>query len=141
MSNFIVHNTYTGRMRYFCSKLTHIHGPVNKPELQLSYSRRHVSWLPQVIYKRIINSLSQKVIYVSMMIDQVISEFSPNKGISYLNICDNSIINVWKQCFYLGFSNTSNAESLYGFRKVVIEKVHNDIENLKKKVLNNTTRS
>ena len=62
-----------------------------------------------------------------MMIDQVISGFSPNEEISHLNICDHSIINVYKRSSSLGFSNTSHVHSLDRFRKVVILKVHNVI--------------
>ena len=58
-SNFIGHNTYTGRRRNFCSKPIPKHEPVHKSELKFSYSRRHLSWLPQVVSKRLINCLSQ----------------------------------------------------------------------------------
>ena len=49
-----------------------------------------------------------------------------------MHLCDHSIITFEKIGFYLGYSNNYNVYSLDRFRKLVIEKVHNSIENLKK---------
>ena len=44
-----------------------------------SYSRSHFSWLPQAVFKGLMDSLSQKVSYCSMIIDTVIIGFSPDE--------------------------------------------------------------
>ena len=62
-----------------------------------------------------------------MMIDRVISAFSPNEEISHLDIRDNSIITFGKRGFSLGFSNTSHVHILYMYKKLVILKVHNAV--------------
>ena len=62
-SKFIVHNTYTGKRRNFHPKQTPMHGPVNKYELNVSYSRSHFSWLTQAVSKGLISHLYHKAIY------------------------------------------------------------------------------
>ena len=42
-SKFIGHDTFTGRRRNLNTKLTPIHRPVHKSELNFSYSRMHSS--------------------------------------------------------------------------------------------------
>ena len=69
-----------------------------------------------------------------MIIDPVISGFITNEVRSYLNICDNLIINIEKRGFCLGFSNTSHVDILDRFMKVALQKFHNDIYILKKKM-------
>ena len=44
-------NIYTGRKSNFSSKPTPIHGPVHKSDLNYSYSRSHLSKLPQAVSK------------------------------------------------------------------------------------------
>ena len=51
-SKSIGHNTYTGIRRKFRSKPTQIHGPVHKSDLNYSYSRSHLSRLPQAVAKK-----------------------------------------------------------------------------------------
>ena len=94
------------------------------------YLIRHFSWLPQTVAKELINSLSQKVSYASMIIYPFINVFSPNEVRSHLHICDHSIITFGKIGFYLGFSNTSRVVSLDKFRKAVVEMVKLDIDHL-----------
>ena len=65
-----------------------MHGPVHKSELNFSYSRKHFNQLPQEFCKGLINNMSHKVSYGSMIIDTVINGFSPNKLRSHLQICD-----------------------------------------------------
>ena len=96
-----------------------------------SYSISHFSWLPQAVYKELINRLSQKVSYVYMQIDPVIDEVSPNGLISGFHIYDHSIVTFGIRGFYLGFSKTSHAESLDRFRKLVVHRVKLDISVLK----------
>ena len=67
-----------------------------------------------------------------MMIDPVINGFGPNEFNSHLHICDHSIYNFGIRGLFLGFSNTSNVESLDRFRKSVVDKVKFDIHMLKK---------
>ena len=50
-SKSIGYNIYTGRIRNLCSKLTLIHGPVHKSDLELSYSRSQFSRSPQAVSK------------------------------------------------------------------------------------------
>ena len=76
---YIDPNTYKGKRRNFHLKLTHIHGPVNKSELIISYSRIHFSWLSLAVYKRLISRLSQKVSYYFMNIDPIVDGFGPNE--------------------------------------------------------------
>ena len=97
------------------------------------YSRRHFSWLPQAVSKRLINSLSYTVSYASMIIGPFISGFAPNEVRNNFQICDNSMITLGKRGFCLVFSEISRVDSLDRFRGVVVEKVHNYIDNLKKK--------
>ena len=70
--------------------------------MKISYSISHFSWLPQVVYKGIINCLSQKVSYDSMMIDTGIDVFSPNEVKMHFHICDKSIITFGIRGFYFG---------------------------------------
>ena len=93
MSKYIGNNTYTGRRSNFRSKPTPIHVSVHKYYLNCSYSRSHLSRLPQLVSKETMNSLSQKVSYAYMIIDTVIDGFSPNEVKIHLHICSHSIIN------------------------------------------------
>ena len=68
-----------------------------------------------------------------MIIDPVLNVFSPNEVSSHFRICAHPIITFVERIFCLGFSNTSNVDSLDIFRNVVVEKSHNDIENLRRK--------
>ena len=77
-SKYIVHNTYTYRRSNFRSKPTPTHVPVQKSDLNYSYSRSHFSRLTQAVAKIIIYRFSQKVSYASKIIDPVINGFSPN---------------------------------------------------------------
>ena len=77
-SKYIVHNTYTGRSSNFRSKPTPIHAPVQKSDMNYSYSRISFSRLPQAVDNKLINRLSQKVGYASKIIDPVIYGFSSN---------------------------------------------------------------
>ena len=88
----IGHNDYRGRRINFRSKPTPIYGPVQKSDLNYSYSRSHFSRLPQVAAKKLINSLFKKVSYAYKIIDQVINGFIPNDESSNLHICDYSIV-------------------------------------------------
>ena len=45
-SNYIVHNTYTGRSSRSRSTSTKVHGPVHNYDLNYSYLRSHFSRLP-----------------------------------------------------------------------------------------------
>ena len=110
----IGHNKYTGRMRNFRSKTIPIHRPVNKSELKFSYSIIHFIWLPQSVSKTLINSLSQKFSYASMIIDPVINGFSHNEVRFNLYICDHSIITFGKILSCLGFLNTYHVDSIDG---------------------------
>ena len=51
-SKYIGHNRYTGRRNNFRSKITPIHGPVHKSDLNYLYLRSHFSWLPQPVSKK-----------------------------------------------------------------------------------------
>ena len=95
------------------------------------YSRRYFSRLPQAFSKRLINRLSQKSSYDSMIIDPVINWFIPNWLSVHLHICYHSIITFGGKGFCLGFSNTSYVYNLDSFRKVVVEKFHNFIDKLR----------
>ena len=77
-SRCIYHNNHTGRRRNFHSKPTPIHGPVHKSELEMSYSRRLLSWLPQEFSKILIHGMSHKVSYAYIIIDPVINVFNTN---------------------------------------------------------------
>ena len=61
-SIFVEHITYTGRRNNFRSKSTPIYGPVQKADLNHSFSRSHFSRLPQAFSKKNY-CLSQKVNY------------------------------------------------------------------------------
>ena len=126
MSNFIFHDTYIGRRIKFRSKPTPFIGTVHKPESICSYFISQFSFLPQALYRRLNNNLSQKVSYVSMIIYPVIIGFSLNEQMSHFHICYYLIIILGKRGLYFGFSNTDRVGSLERFRKVVFEKV-NDI--------------
>ena len=91
-SKSIGYNTYTVRGSNFCSKPTPIHGLFHKYDLNYSYSRSHFNRLPQVVARKLMYSLSQKVSYASKIIDTVINGFSPHEVIIHLNICDSSIV-------------------------------------------------
>ena len=60
-SKSIGHNTYTGRRINFCSKSAPINGLVHKSDLNYSYSRSNLSWLPQVVSKIIFFCLRRLV--------------------------------------------------------------------------------
>ena len=64
----------------------------HKSDLNYSYSRIHFSRLPQVVTKKMMNNLSQKVCYASKIIYPVIDGFSPNDESSHFHICDHSIV-------------------------------------------------
>ena len=96
-------------------KKTPIHGSVHKSDLNYSYSRSRLNWLPQVISKELIYCLSHKISYASKIIDPVINGFSPRKVISNLHICDHSIVTFGIRGLCLGFSNTFHVESLDRF--------------------------
>ena len=78
-------------------------------------------WLPQAVYKMVVNSLSQKVIYASMTIDPVISVCSPNEDRIHLAYFIHKVTTFGKRCFCLVFSNTSHVGILYRFGKVFIK--------------------
>ena len=67
-----------------------------------------------------------------MIIDPVINVFSPNKVSINFHLFDHSIITSEKIGFCIGFLNTSRVDSLYRFRKTVVDKVKVDISILKK---------
>ena len=120
---YIGHNTYTGIRINLHSKPTPIHEPVQKSDLNYSYSRSHLSRLSQAVAKRLIFWLSRKVSYASKIVDPVINGFSPHEVRSNLHICDNSIVAFFIIGFCFGFSKTSHVDSLDGLRKSVVDKV------------------
>ena len=65
-----------------------------------------------------------------MIIDPVTNGFIPIEVKSNFYICDNSILTFGKRGLCLGFSNNSHVESLYRFRKSVVDKVKLDINNV-----------
>ena len=71
--------------------------------IEFSYSRRNFSWLPPEVSKIIINTLSQKLSYSSMIINLDNNAFSPNEVRSHLYIYDNTIITFGKICLCLVF--------------------------------------
>ena len=89
---YIGHNTYTFIRSNFRSKPTPIHRPVQKSDLNYSYSRIHFSRLPQAVSKKLIYRLSRKLSYASKIIDPVINVFIPNDVSSNFHICDHSIV-------------------------------------------------
>ena len=97
-----------------------MHRPVYKPDLKFSYSRRHFSWLPQEVSKRIINFLSQKVSYDSMAVYPIINGFITKEVRIRLYFCDLSIITFGRKTLCLGSSGTSHVDSLDRFRGKVI---------------------
>ena len=99
------------------------HGPVHKSNLNYSYSRSHFSWLPRVVSKKLIYSLSLKVSCASKIIDPVINGFSPNELTSHFHIYDHSIFSFGIGWLFLVFSNTSHVDSLDRFIKLVVYKV------------------
>ena len=121
-SKSIGNNTYTGRRIDFRSKPTPIYW-IDISHYKISYSIIHFSRLPQTFSKGLINRLSQKFIYASMMIDPVINVFSHNLAKIHLQICDHSIITLGKRVFCLGFSNTYHVYILDVFRTSVSYKV------------------
>ena len=88
--------------------------------------------LPQAVSKGLVNHLSQKVSYDFIIIDLVLNVFSTNKLSSHLIICDQLVISFGKRGFCLVFSNTSHVDSLYRFRKSVVDKFKLDISILMK---------
>ena len=133
----IGNNTYTTRRMNLRSKQTPIHGPVNKSDLNDSYSRSHISRLPQAVSRKLIYLLSQKVSYDSNIIDLIINGFSPNDISSHFHICDHSIVTFGITEKHLGFSNDSHVDSLDRFRRSVVDKVKQDISS-KRKLYENT---
>ena len=121
-SKYIGHNTYTSRWSNFRSKLTPIHGPIHKYDLNYSYSRGHFSRLPQAFAKNNV-FLSQKVSYDSKIIDPIINGFSPNEVRNNFHIYDQSIVTFGIRGLCSGFSNTSHVDSLDRFRKLFVDKV------------------
>ena len=109
------------------SKPTPIHGPVHKYDLNYSYPRSHFNQLPQQVTIKLIYRLSHKFSYASKIFDPVINEFSTDEVKIHLYICYNLIVTFGRIGFCLGFSNTSNVDILYGFRKQVVDKVKTDI--------------
>ena len=67
-----------------------------------------------------------------MVFDQVINGFSTNAVMGNLHIFNHSIITSLKRGFYLRFSSTSYVGNLDRFRRVIFERVHNNIDSLKK---------
>ena len=97
MYKYIGHNPYTGRRRNLHSKLTPIHGPAYKCDVNYLYPRSHFSRLQQVVAKEIIYNLPQKVSYDSKRIDPVINGFITNDVSSNLHIYDHSIVTFGKR--------------------------------------------
>ena len=62
-SRYIGHNTYVGRRSNVHLKPTPIHGPLQKSDLNYSYSISHFSWLPQAVATKLIYRLSHKFSY------------------------------------------------------------------------------
>ena len=91
-SKSIGHNTYAGIRSNFRSKITPIHGLVQKYDLNCSYSRSHFSRFPQAVAKNLFYRLSHKFSYASKIIDPVNNGFSPNDLSSHFHICDHSIV-------------------------------------------------
>ena len=87
-SKYIGHDTYTGRRNNFRSKPTPIHGPIQKSDLNYSYSRSHFSRLPQAVAKKLIHSLSHKVSNTSNIMYPAINIFNPSYESIHLHICD-----------------------------------------------------
>ena len=114
-------NTYTGIWSNFLSKTIPIHGPIQKSDLYYSYLRYHFSWLQQAVAKNIF--LSQKFSFDFKIIDPVDNGFSPNEIIINFHIYDQSIVTFGLRGLCLWFLNTSHVNSLYRFRKLVVEKV------------------
>ena len=106
----------------FYVRKQNIHVPVNKYDLNYSYSRSHLSLLPQAVAKGLINILSQKVSY-----DTVIIWFSTNELNNHLQICYHSIVSFGIRWFYLEFSNISRVDSLDRFRKSVVDMVKPEV--------------
>ena len=67
--------------------------------------------------------MSKKVSYAYNIIHPVINEFSPNFESSHFHICDHLIVKFGIREKCLVFSNTSHVESLYRFRKSVVDNV------------------
>ena len=78
-SKYIGHNKYIGRISNYCSKPTRIDELVHKYDWNYSYSKIHLSQLPQSVAKELINRLYHKVSYASIKIEPVINEFSLNE--------------------------------------------------------------
>ena len=91
--------------------------------------------MPQEVAKVLINRLSPKVSYDSMIIDIVINGFTPNSVKGHFHICYHSIVTFGMRGFGLRFSNTSHVDSLDRFRKSVVDKVKFDIRNLKEIII------
>ena len=67
--------------------------------------------------------MSRKVSNAYKTIDLVIYVFSPNDVISYLHICDQSIVIFQTRGKCLGFSNTPHVDILYWFKISVVDTV------------------
>ena len=79
-----------------------------------------------------INRLTQKGSYASMKVDPIINVLITNEVKAHLQIFDNSIVTFGLRGLYLGVLNISHVESLYMFRKSVVDKVKLDICMFKK---------
>ena len=95
--------------------------------MKYSYSISRFSWLPQALDKELINQLSRKVSYASMIFYPDINGFRTNGVKIHLYICDNSIVTFGISGLCLGFSNTSQVDSLYRLRKSVFDKIKTDV--------------
>ena len=111
-SEYIGYNTYAGRRSHSCSNPTPIHGPVKKYDLNHSYLRSYLSWLPKSVAKTLLYCLSHKFSYDSKIIDPVNNGFIPNEVTSHLRTCDQYIVTFGIGGLCLGFSNTSRVDSL-----------------------------
>ena len=100
--------------------------------MEFLYLKIHLSRLPHEFSKGLIDFLSQKISYDSMIIDTVINGFSTNEVKIYLHICDHSIITFGIRGLCLVFLNTSHVDNLDKFRKTVVDKVKLDISILNK---------
>ena len=71
--------------------------------------------------------MSQKVIYASKTIDSVINGFIPHELRINLHICDQPIVKFGIRGLCLGFSSTFHIDSLYRFRRPVVDKVKTEV--------------
>ena len=100
-SKCIVHNTYTDRRINPRLKPTPIHGPFNKSIIKCSYYKRHFHQLSQSVSKRLDGFLSQRLNYDYIIIDPIVTRFSPNALRSHIHIFDHSIITFGGRFFYI----------------------------------------